>query len=86
MIATSSISFLFQDLFYLDPNPIRNRISNINGRHKKIQKNLDGLVEVPEEGVEPQQSHQREVAQHLVQRVSPKVASHLKSCEFLAGK
>ena len=39
---------------------------------------LDGLVEVPEEGVKPEQSHQREVAQHLVERVPTKVFSNLK--------
>lgn len=37
-------------------------------------KYLDGLVVVAQERVEPQQAHQREVSQHLVEGVTAKVA------------
>ena len=46
-------------------------------------RDLDGLVEVAEEGVEPEQAHQREVAQHLVQGVPAKVSSNLAKTFFI---
>ena len=41
-----------------------------------VLEDLDGLVVVSEEGVQAEQPHQREVTQHLVERVAPKVPGH----------
>ena len=41
-----------------------------------VLQDLDGLVVVPEEGMEAEQPNQGEVSQHLVKRVTPKVSGH----------
>ena len=38
--------------------------------------NLDGLVIVPEEGVETKESHEREVAHHLVEGVATEIPGY----------
>lgn len=35
-----------------------------------VLQNFDGLVVIPQQGVQPQQADQAEVAQHLIQRVT----------------
>ena len=41
-----------------------------------IFKNLDGLMEITEQGVQPQKSDQRKVAQHFIQWMSAKLSSN----------
>ena len=41
-----------------------------------IFQNLDGLMEITEQGVQPQKSDQRKVAQHFIQWMSAKFSSN----------
>ena len=58
---------------------------DLTARHSAVQtllvqldvlQDLDGLVVVPQERVESEETNQGEIAQHLVETVAPKVSSN----------